>query len=1204
MKPVAMEPSSNVLERLFVGDGEMCALMRSHDWAQTPLGPVEQWPQSLRTTLSILLSTGHPMVLFWGPDLVQFYNDGYRPSLGAHKHPQALGQRGEECWTEIWYIIGPQIQGVMTQGKETWYEDQLVPFDRNGYFEEIYFTYSYSPVRDESGEVGGTLVVCTETTQQVLSNRRLQTLRDLDANVMNAKTIEEACKIATDTMSVNPHDIPFALLYLIEPNGQHAKLMGATGIEIGTDASPVNVNVTQRDGWELGKVCQTGQAMLVEDLATRFSTLPGGVWNTPPLSALVIPLAKPASHALAQPEQKYQPTGLLVMGISPRLAFDDKYQGFFNLVATSVTTAIANAYSYEAERQRAEALAEIDRAKTLFFSNISHEFRTPLTLMLAPAEDALADTNHPLSPIQRSRVEIIQRNGLRLLKLVNTLLDFSRIEAGRIQAVYEPTDLAAFVAELASTFRSLIERADLSLMVDCPPLPEAIYIDREMWEKIVFNLLSNAFKFTFTGKIIVQLKPSVDHVELIIQDTGIGIPPNEIPRLFERFHRVKGAQGRSFEGSGIGLSLVQELVKLHGGHITVTSELGKGSCFTVSVPTGFAHLPSDRLKTDGIKASRTLVSTAMGATPYIEEAWGWLPKEDEPVSNATSEQREHSDESEYSLEPASLGNTGTFSLTQTAAQTVTQTATQTATQTTLPHILVVDDNADMRDYAKRLLEQLYSVDTVEDGISALNAIHQRIPDLVLTDVMMPRLDGFGLLRELRSHPQTRELPIILLSARAGEESRIEGLEAGADDYLIKPFSTRELLARVEATLKMAQIRREAAMREQALRLTAEEARQEAEAISERLTQILESMSDGFIALDKDWRIIYMNSAGEQINCNKPCATLLGNLFWDEWKATIGSNIEYQYRYAMAEHVPVHFEHHYYDPPEYDLWLEIHAYPYKEGLGIFFHDVTEKQAALRERQQAEDALKRAKEELEIRVEERTAELRQIITELQQAEECIKSSLREKEVLLKEVHHRVKNNLGIVSSLLQMQVRRTQDPEANTVLRDSQNRIASIALVHEKLYRSDDLANINFTQYIRDLIVYLFDSYNISSNRITLDVQVETVSLDAEIAIPCGLIINELVSNALKHAFPGDRKGKIQIRFSQVPVSREESHPYRLTLTVQDNGIGLPDNFDTKRTKTLGLSLVYGLSKQIGGTIEIHSNSLQGTEFNLTFIRNNL
>ncbi|BAZ49496.1 response regulator receiver modulated diguanylate cyclase/phosphodiesterase with PAS/PAC sensor(s) [Nostoc sp. NIES-4103] len=1427
--------TTDVLEGLFAGDGEMCALMRSHDWSQTPLGPVKQWPQSLRTTVSILLSTRHPMVLFWGPDLVQFYNDGYRPSLGAHKHPQALGQRGSDCWTEIWHIIGPQIHSVMTQGQETWHEDQLVPFDRNGYFEEIYFTYSYSPVRDETGKVGGTLVVCTETTGRVLSDRRLQTLRQLGANVMQAKTVEKACEIATDSLSINPYDIPFALLYLVETNGQQAKLISTTGIEKGTDKSPIQVNLTQNDVWGLAQVCQTGQAMLVDDLQTRFHNLPGGVWNTPPSAALVMPIT--------QPGQQQALAGLLVMGISPCRAFDDEYRGFFDLVGNSIATAIANARTYEAERQRSQALAEIDRAKTDFFSNVSHEFRTPLTLILAPVEDALADTETPLSPKQRDRLETVQRNGLRLLKLVNTLLDFSRIEAGRVQAVYEPTDLARTTTELASTFRSLIERAGMSLVVECPPLPEEIYVDREMWEKIVLNLLSNAFKFTLSGTISVRLQSFGDRVELAIADTGIGIPPDEISHLFERFHRVKGAQGRSFEGSGIGLSLVEELVKLHGGSIHVTSQLAQGSCFTVSIPTGFAHLPSQR-----INASRTLTSTAIGATPYVEEAWRWLAKGADGGDEGDGGDREDEEVYLFTSSPSSSSSPSSPSSSSSPSSPSSPSSSSSPSSPSSPpaHILVVDDNADMRDYAKRLLGQRYQVEAVEDGMAALTAIRQRLPDLILTDMMMPRLDGFELLHKLRANPQTRELPIILLSARADEEARIQGLEAGADDYLTKPFSNRELLARVEVNLKMAQIRKQAALREQALRLVAETAQQEAKATFEKLNQILESMTDAFVALDQDWRIIYQNAAAELINNGKPRSQVLGKTHWEEWPASVGSALEHNYRQAMSLQVAVHFEHRYYSPPDYDVWLEIHAYPTKEGLGIFFRDITERkqaQAALlasqlqlqqqlaeieaiyqsapiglnvldanlrfirinqrlaeinglpveahigrtvrevlpnladaaeqvlrliletgkpflnveitgetpaqpgvqrtwlehflplkngdevigistvceeiterkrieAQRQQVEEELRQSKEELELRVAERTTELSQINADLQRSEstlrsffnsgamlmgiveihnndilhisdnraaaeffgttpeamqnrfasdlgvpqqtiqewvsyyrqaqevqaavrfeyphdtpnaqrwlsvsvcpiavsptgyprfsyivedistqkqvkEHIEASLREKEVLLKEIHHRVKNNLGIVSSLLQMQSRRTIDAQANAILRDSYNRIASIALVHEKLYCSQDLANIDFAHYIRNLTAHLFTSYNTSSNLIQLSIDTEEVKLDIEAAVPCGLIINELVSNALKYAFCDNSAGQIKVKFYQ-----ENEH--NLILIVQDNGIGLPENFDSKKSKTLGINLVQGLVKQLRGTIDI--NCQQGTEFRISF-----
>jgi signal transduction histidine kinase len=297
---------------------------------------------------------------------------------------------------------------------------------------------------------------------------------------------------------------------------------------------------------------------------------------------------------MARPGQA-RPAGFVVAGVSPRLVFDDGYKGFLALLAGQISASIANAQAYDEERRRAEALAELDRAKTAFFSNVSHEFRTPLTLMLGPDEDALAEDVEPLPPRQCDRVEIIHRNALRLLKLVNILLDFSRIEAGRVQAVYEPTDLAALTADLASVFRSAVERAGIELVVDCPPLPEPAYVDRDMWEKIVLNLVSNAFKFTLEGRIAVTLRAEGDLIKLRVEDSGTGIPTDELPRLFERFHRVEGTRGRTHEGTGIGLALVQELARLHGGRAEVESTFGDGSSFTVTIPRGREHLPAGRV---------------------------------------------------------------------------------------------------------------------------------------------------------------------------------------------------------------------------------------------------------------------------------------------------------------------------------------------------------------------------------------------------------------------------------------------------------------------------------------------------------------------------------------------------------------------------------------------------------------------------------
>jgi PAS domain S-box-containing protein len=872
----------------------MGALMRVIDWSATPIGPVERWPQSLRTAVSICLNSRFPMLIWWGPELVKLYNDAYRPMLGTTKHPRAMGQRGRDCWPEIWDIIGPMLEGVLSRGEATWSDDQLLILDRNGYLEECYFTFSYSPIRDETGGVGGVFTAVTETTERVLGERRLRTLRELAARAGEAKTAEEACRIAAESMAGNPADMPFALLYLLDTEGRQAHLAGAANIEPEASATPRCTDVTEEgDGsiWPLVQVVRTQQAAMVDDLRARVE-LPDGLWQVPPHSAFVLPVLTPTQEHLA---------GLLVVGLNPRRPLDDHYRGFLELVAGHVATAIANARAYEQERQRAEALAELDRAKTAFFSNVSHEFRTPLTLMLGPLEDLLTQADSTL-PTNRDVVELIYRNGLRLLRIVNTLLDFSRIEAGRIQAVYEPVDLASLTAELASAFRSAIERAGLRLHVDCPPLPEPIFVDRDMWEKIVLNLLSNAFKFTFKGEINVTLRPARECVELVVRDTGVGVPQVELPHLFERFHRVHEARSRTHEGTGIGLALVQELVQLHGGSVVVDSVYGHGSTFTVAIPFGSTHLPADR-----IGGVRTQTPTALGVRSYVEEAWRWSTEEAEVASSFATRPVEPS------LPAATLPNAGD--------------------DTTRGRVLVADDNADMRDYVVRLLSQRYAIEAVANGALALAAARAHPPDLVLTDVMMPGLDGFALLRELRADPRTRTIPVILLSARAGEESRVEGLDAGADDYLVKPFSARELLARVSTHLEMGRLRRQAAEREQRLRAEVEESQR-------RLETLLDNISDGFAMLDRAWRFIYVNQKGSEF-AKRPKEALLGKVLWDEFPETVSSRFVTELHRAVAEQIPVHFE--YFHAP-WNQWFEHHVYPSAEGVTLFSSDITPRKQA--------------------------------------------------------------------------------------------------------------------------------------------------------------------------------------------------------------------------------------------------------------------
>jgi PAS domain S-box-containing protein len=582
----------------------MADLMKAHDWSQTPLGAPSGWSQSLKTVLSILLTSQHPMFLWWGQELIQFYNDAYRPILGTTKHPQALGQRGQECWQEIWETIEPMIAAVVQRGESMRIQDGLLLLKRNGYLEECYFNYAYSPVPDEAGAVGGVFCACDETTKRVIGERQLKTLLELAAQPLEPKTIAEAGRQCMSAIAANPADIPFALLYQLDELGESVRLVGTAGIAPGTIASPDRIALTT-PVWDLDRVRQSGEAAYLTDLATRFDSLPDSIWNLPPQSVYVVPLDRSGQQQLA---------GFLILAVSPCRAFDEEYRGFFEKIGSQVKIEIANARAHQEERQRAEALAALDRAKTEFFSNVSHEFRTPLMLMLSPLAETIASLDGTIPASEIERLQPIQRNGQRLLKLVDSLLDFARIEAGRAQVTYEAVDLASYTAELASAFRSTVEQAGLALIVECPTLPAAVWIDRQMWEKIVLNLLSNAFKFTLAGTITVRLMQSGERVELTVADTGVGIADRELPRLFDRFHRVENSQGRSFEGSGIGLSLVKELVELQGGTIAVTSRVGAGSSFVVTIPTS-----SERVAQSD-NTSPTAAATPLIALPYVEEA--------------------------------------------------------------------------------------------------------------------------------------------------------------------------------------------------------------------------------------------------------------------------------------------------------------------------------------------------------------------------------------------------------------------------------------------------------------------------------------------------------------------------------------------------------------------------------------------------------
>ncbi|GAA3047621.1 SpoIIE family protein phosphatase [Actinokineospora globicatena] len=715
---------------------DLRALMAALDWSATGLGPRQAWDPQLSAVVRTMLSSRQQMVLFWGPDKIALYNDAYAPTIGA-KHPRALGMPARENWGELWEVLDPLLERVIGTGESFWAEDYPFPIERHGFLEQTYFDISYDPVVVDSGAVGGVLCLVTETTGRVLGERRMRTLGELGTRLAGLTDVRRISEVAAAVLADNPEDLPEVAIRLL-----------------GRDDDPA-----------LLAVADSGAA----------------AWPDP--GTLALPLLSASSTA-----------GVLVVRVNPMLEVGGPYREFLDLLAATISAVLSRAVAQEQERLRARALAELDRAKTELFANISHELRTPLTLIAGPAEDALIDLDDPPGPRQRDRLELIRRNAARLRRMVDNILDFTRIESGALRPEPVGTDLGAFTRAIAMSFHPAVDRAGLDLRLDCPRLARPVYVDREMWQRILLNLLSNAVKFTLAGHIRVTVSELGERVAVTVADTGLGIAEDQVPLLFRRFHRVRGAGGRSQEGTGIGLALVQELVHLHDGEIAVTSTPGVGTAFTITLPHGSgASAPAEGVPVSTVDS-------------YLDEAYGWT------------------DDDQVDTEAGGWALAG-----RTAGATV----------------LVVEDNADLRGFLARLLGAHWPVTVAANGEQALALIRARRPDLVLSDVTMPGLDGFGLLAALRGNPATEQVPVILLSARAGEEAAVEGLSAGADDYVVKPFSSLELIARVRSTLELARLRTHQTAWRAAL---------------------VDALEDGFFTVDADGTMLEMNAA---------CGTILG-----------------------------------------------------------------------------------------------------------------------------------------------------------------------------------------------------------------------------------------------------------------------------------------------------------------------------------------
>lgn len=714
-------------------DKKTVELVNSIEWGETPIGSAENWPQSLRSALSICFNSNFPIAIYWGKDLVLLYNEAWSPIPG-NKHPWAFGKPAIEVWPEIWNDIQPQFEKAF-MGTPGGSKDALLPMQRHGYTEECYFDFTFTPIYGESGKVEGIFNAVIETTYRVINERRSNLLQRLAEAIGGVPTMAEVFLKTTDVLSKAKADVPFFFIYQIQDGKP----------ELVSRQPFVNDPVKP---WPIEEVLATMTHKVLNDIGDYLPALLGGLWPESPSEGIIFPIMNNEGHV----------TAVMVAGANARRKIDKDYRAFYDSIANLISAEIITLQSLAKERERAESLAQLDKAKTAFFSNISHEFRTPLTLMSSPLEEVLSKADY-LSEGDRSHLETSLRNSLRLQKLVNTLLDFSKIEAGKLDANFVQTDLAQLTKDLASSFRSAIESAGIKYEVNVQEIKIAL-VDVEMWEKIVLNLISNAFKYTERGAITVALYEQDDRIQLKVSDTGIGMDEDQLEKIFERFYRVNSQGGRSQEGTGIGLAMVKELVHLHNGDIRVESKKNQGSTFIVSIPLNEPSVDSKGNRNHKDRNSKL-------RRAFVEEASKW----------------------------DTIGNR------QTEPTNIKPSVTRKQT------VIVADDNHDMRSYITRILSDQFSVVSVNNGEEAFAHAKELLPDIIISDIMMPKLDGFGLLQALKANFSTRNIPLIFLSARAGEEAKVEGIQAGADDYLVKPFSAKELLARVTNQININNTRR-------------------------------------------------------------------------------------------------------------------------------------------------------------------------------------------------------------------------------------------------------------------------------------------------------------------------------------------------------------------------------------------------------------
>jgi signal transduction histidine kinase/CheY-like chemotaxis protein len=784
----------------------MGAMMRATDWSKTKFGPVENWPKSLRTMLGVVLGSRFPMLLWWGPELLHLYNDAYRPIL-RDKHPASLAAPAAEVWAEVWDVAGPMARSVQEGGPATWTEDLQLFINSGGMAEETYFTFSYSPVPGDDGQIGGILNTVQETTAKVQSERQIRMLHDLAARAAHAKFEDEAYRIALEVLSANELDLPFVLLYLLDGEADDARLLGGSGLkDYQGPAKPAHVSIAgdvNAAHWPFAKVMRTSHELVIDDLSGRFGPLPVGRWNARPERAIILPLSRAGQST---------PSAFLVAGVSPHRPLDDRYRRFFRLTADQMMTVVANTRVHEAEKKRSEALAQIDRAKTAFLANMSHELRTPLNAILGFSE-LLIDGQVPQgSPESREFLGDILKSGRHLLQLINDVLDLSKVEAGKLDFRPEPIDLESIILEVQSIVRtiSVTKNVRINASVD-PELKQGIMLDPARLKQVLYNFISNALKFTPRGGTVTvrALPHGAESLLLEVEDTGPGIAPEDVERLFVEFQQLEAGTAKEHSGTGLGLALTRRLAQAQGGSAGVRSTLGKGSVFYVVLPR---------------RRPAAAAQSQFQPRPAAPDAPSVLVIEDDPRDQA--QLVEALSAAGYAVDAASTGSQALalcgarkfdaicldLLLPDMSGQDVLQRVRAGGPNRDVPvvvvtivaekgavagftvqdflpkpidsnallsslaragirpdqsgGVLVVDDDAaSLRLMAAALTQLGFRTASTQSAEEALRATANSPPAAIVLDLLMPGMDGFEFLDRLRDSPATRHTPVLIWSVK-------------------------------------------------------------------------------------------------------------------------------------------------------------------------------------------------------------------------------------------------------------------------------------------------------------------------------------------------------------------------------------------------------------------------------------------------------